>query len=340
MVIIMLLQKLGLIYFTQNGKALADRIQELPLENLEIIIYDKAVTSLECFVGEGFKTLNGIIFIGACGIAVRSIAPFISSKDKDPAIVVIDELGKYIIPILSGHIGGANELAQRLADMLNALPIITTATDLNGKFAVDLWASKNKGVIADISKIKHISSALLKGEKVGVYSDFYISGKLPDNVVMDNTLPLGFAVSLNETKTPFDITLNVIPKIVSIGVGCKRDTETNKFEEFILNILKENYISIKAVKRIASIDLKANEQCIIDFSKKYNIEFETFDAKILEQVEGEFKSSEFVLQTTGVGNVCERSALCNMKDSNLLINRQTESGMTAAVAVENWRCGF
>ena len=114
-----------------------------------------------------FEDSDAIVFIGACGIAVRSIAPFVKSKKIDPAVVVVDEQGKFAISLLSGHIGGANELAEEVAEIVHGQPVVTTATDLNGKFAVDVFAKKNNCFISDMELAKEISAALLAGKEVG-----------------------------------------------------------------------------------------------------------------------------------------------------------------------------
>ena len=135
------------------------------------------------WTGSQFETADSIIFIGAAGIAVRSIAPYVQNKKKDPAVLVVDECGRFVISLLSGHLGGANELAHRAADILHAIPVVTTATDLEGKFAVDVFAKKNNCQIFRMKEAKEVSAALLAGEKVGFYSEFSWEGELPKGMV-------------------------------------------------------------------------------------------------------------------------------------------------------------
>lgn len=330
--------KIGLLYFTQNGKLIANKLSKN--EDIEYTIYDKKKQSAKEFVKECFL-LDGIIFVGAVGIAVRLISPYITKKDVDPAVIVIDELGKYVIPILSGHIGGANELALSISDKLSATPVITTATDINNVFAVDVWSKNSNYVIDDISMIKYVSSALLRGEEVSLKSDFEIENELPKGVKKNKNLNIGLMVSLNENKKPFEKTLNVIPKIITIGVGCRKNTDINAFEEYIKATLREQNISLKAVKSIASIDLKKDEDCIISFSEKYNIPFNSYTAQELSTVCGNFSSSQFVKKITGVDNVCERSAMYNnQKNGYLILKKQSKDGMTIAISSEKWRCKF
>ena len=142
-------------------------------------------SSLRDWTGRRFAQSDAIIFIGACGIAVRSIAPFVSSKKTDPAVVVIDEQGKFAISLLSGHIGGANELTEEISNLLHATPVITTATDINNKFAVDVFAKTNGCYISDMTMAKEISAALVNGNSVGFASDFPWVGEIPKEWVCE-----------------------------------------------------------------------------------------------------------------------------------------------------------
>ena len=112
--------------------------------------------------GEAFANMDALIFVGACGVAVRSIAPFVRDKKTDPAVLCLDERASFVIPLLSGHIGGANALAARLAGALGAKAVITTATDVNGKFAVDAWAAQNGCAIEDFALAKRFAAEILE----------------------------------------------------------------------------------------------------------------------------------------------------------------------------------
>lgn len=123
--------------------------------------------------GVCFSSMDALIFVGACGIAVREIAPYVKSKKTDPAVVCIDEAGQFVIPLLSGHIGGANALAEKLAEKLDATAVVTTATDVRGKFAVDAWAARHGCAISDMGLAKAVSAAILEGD-VPLCSQFYL----------------------------------------------------------------------------------------------------------------------------------------------------------------------
>lgn len=328
--------RIGLLYFTQKGGLVAEKLT--PLKGIDFVVFDKEVKTAKEFVRECF-CLDGIIFIGAVGIAVRLIAPHIKSKELDPAVVVVDELAQYVIPILSGHIGGANELASKAAEQLCAIPIVTTATDLNGVFAVDVWSRKSNCAILDIGTIKYVSAALLRGDEVGFVSDFEVLGELPKGISAGLNAKIGILFSIHPKKQPFSTTLQVIPKIITLGVGCKKNTDPKGFENYMLATLKEQDISIKAIKQVVSIDLKKEEACIKLFCEKYQLAFHTFCARELSEVAGDFTPSEFVKRTTGVDNVCERSAVLG-SGGKLLLKKQSKDGITVAIAGEKWRCEF
>lgn len=333
--------KIAIVAFTKVGQDLSRKISD---DTFDITLYDKQNEQVKDWLKREFYSADAIIFIGAVGIATRLISTLLVSKDKDPAVIVIDEKASFVIPILSGHIGGANKLAISLAKKLGATPVITTSTDVHGAFAVDVWAYEHHCVIDDISLIKQVSASILEGIPVGFYSDFSYadnpldflsmnSCKLPSGLVKASTGNIGICVSLNPLLKPFKVTLNVVPQITTIGVGCKKDTDSQLFEQFVLDTLAHHNISFKAVKSITSIDLKQNEPCVIEFAKKYDINFTTYSAEQLTAVSGEFSGSDFVKKTTGVDNVCERSAVA--KGGKLLVKKTTQNGMTIAIAIEN-----
>lgn len=308
-------------------------------------------SSLRDWTGRRFAESDAIIFIGACGIAVRSIAPFVSSKKTDPAVVVIDEQGKFAISLLSGHIGGANELTEEISNLLHATPVITTATDINNKFAVDVFAKTNGCYISDMTMAKEISAALVNGNSVGFASDFPWVGEIPKELQLldeeDETKEkpeMGIYVTNSYLKHPFVHTLYLVPKIITLGVGCKKDTPADTVEKVVRKTCDELLIPSVSMELVASIDLKKEEQGILEYCKERNLPFETYSAEQLKEVEGSFAESKFVEETTGVDNVCERSAILGSskhgEKSNLILRKYAEDGVTAALARRKWSVQF
>lgn len=332
---------IGIAAFTDGGASLLGRITAALGDTFHV--YDKAKERVKPWLGREFQECDAIVFVGAAGIAVRLIAGLLSAKDKDPAVVVLDEKGNFAVPILSGHIGGANALARRLAEAIGATPVITTATDVNGVFAVDVWSVEHGCVIDDAASIKAVSAALLREEPVGFCGDFAMDGPLPEGLRMAESGPVGVCISLDASHKPFGTTLNVLPKIVSLGVGCRKGTPPCDFEAFVRETLESRRVSLKAVKSLSSIDLKKDEECIQRFAGKYGIPFTTFSGEELNRAEGRFTPSEFVKATTGVDNVCERSAALKIQEGGgalMIINKTAKSGMTLAAAIPSWRVSF
>lgn len=376
---------LAIISFTKAGSILNNKVASL-LQNEhtcnsfykgrceEGLSLTEVTASLNEWCQNIFVNVDGIIFIGACGIAVRTIAPFIEDKTKDPLVLVIDEKAQFVISLLSGHIGGGNDLASIISELLNATPVITTATDVNHKFAVDVFASKENLCITDMKLAKEISASILDGQQIGFVSRLPIIGEIPEEFLLRNKdvstesnsreedtsiynkeenaqtnnnnreenkkIKLGICISYDEKENPFENTLNLIPRIITIGVGCKKNIDVNSFEEYILKMIRVNDISIHSIKNIASIDLKMNETCITSFATKYKIPFMTFSAEELNEVSGDFEESEFVKSITGVGNVCERSALLGSNMGELIFKKQSHNGMTIALAKETRGISF
>ncbi|MDF2984646.1 MAG: cobalamin [Eubacterium sp.] len=339
--------KIHLAAFTKQGGLLCLRLQQ---ELLGLGCYTKGYCTyetdglkplphdLKTFTGAAFDTCDAVVFIGAAGIAVRAIAPFITSKDRDPAVLVIDETGRYIIPVLSGHIGGANSLAGIIADILSGQAVITTATDIRRKFAVDSWAVANGCHISNVGQIKYISAALLNGEQVGLVSDFPVDGSLPEGLNYSTGYRAGICIS-SGYKQLFEHTLHLVPKQYVLGVGCRKNIQYEVLLNFVNTILAGNGIQACEIGAIASIDLKCEEEALLMLSRLWRIPFYTYTAQELLQVSGDFTQSAFVKEVTGVDNVCERAAVKASK-GKLTVNKISGNGITAAIAKREWRCKF
>lgn len=320
--------KTAAIAFTRNGAKIVKMLSaEIGADGYIISKYHTdGLTDFDNLTGlvkDIFRKYNALVFVGACGIAVRAIAPYIRDKSKDPAVVSVDEKGDFVIPILSGHIGGANDLAKKIAELTSGTAVITTATDINDKFSVDSFAVKNNLYIGDIKLIKEISSRVLEGQKIGLYTDYELEN-IPD--YFTDTAQAGICIS-DEDKKPFRITLNLKPKNVILGIGCKKNCEN--VEESILAFLKVNSVSVYSLYAVATVDIKKDERGIVDFCEKYDLPLLTFSAQLLAEIAGDFTSSEFVKKTVGVDNVCER-AVC-AAGAHLYVNKTPLSGTALAL---------
>ena len=349
--------KLAVISFTERGSRLNRSVSELlrregiDVESTALAKYAESSglphisCSLHDWTGRMFESRDALLFIGATGIAVRSIAPFVADKRKDPAVVVMDEKGIFAISLLSGHIGGANELAGTLANLTGAIPVITTATDVNGRFAVDVFAKKQKLWISDMKAAKQVSADILDEKKIGLVTDFPILGEIPEELeLLKGTEPFdgktGIVIAWNEDFRPFPCTLHLIPKRVALGIGCRKEKEEAAIEEAVLEALSRNHLSVHSLMGAASIDLKAEEKGILGFCEKYGLDFQTYSAEALLEAEGDFTPSAFVKQVAGVDNVCERSAVLFSGGGKLIQKKTAGNGVTVALAVKDWSVEF
>lgn len=281
-----------------------------------------------------FKDCQAIVYVGSVGIAVRSIAPFLKSKLVDPAVISVDERGNFVIPLVAGHIGGANELARVLAADLEAQACVTTATDVNGLFAIDEWAARNGMVICSLLAAKNFAGALVHNDTVGCYSDFPVVQPLPRQIELtqeQGKYPVGMAVTLDKTLQPFEVTCRLLPKIVHLGIGCRRGTTLEAIEDLVLPQLERLKIDRRCVVGVASVDLKKDEQGLIAFAEKYHWPLRFYSADELAAVKGDFTASSFVAGVVGISNVCERSAV-KSSGGELLLPKTSLNGVTLAVA--------
>lgn len=396
--------KLSIICFSLTGLETASRLKtEFEKQGHRVLLASKSKylkdsiqESVSKWTESRFSSDDGILFVGACGIAVRSIAPYVASKKSDPAVLVIDECGKFVISLLSGHLGGANELALTASEILNAQAVVTTATDLHQRFAVDIFAKKNSCDIVNMTAAKEISAAVLAGEKVGFYSEFPWTGKLPQGLIPcdrkgvpvsldeknrtgklpgevtkkqetgkspeevmekqetgkaaeeasaeesagEQAVKLGIAVAIHKSCAPFLSTVQVIPKVVTLGMGCRKNKEPEGIEKAADSCLEQEDIFPQAVEQLASISIKKHEPGLLALAEKKKLPFLTFEGEELMKVQGDFTPSAFVKSVTGADNVCERSAVLGAAKGKLIKRKSGGDGVTTALALREWEVHF
>jgi cobalt-precorrin 5A hydrolase len=333
--------KTAVIAFTAKGLSLAKKLKESTIYCYEKYA-DKDVTAFSSvyeLVGEIFESYDGLLFIGAAAIAVRSIAPHLKSKLTDPAVLVADENADYCISLLSGHIGGANEWCGQVSQLISAVPVITTATDKRGCFAVDTFAVKNNMKIVNPDMIKRISGMILNGKEVGMASLHGEYKKMLeavsvqwDNLKMCDELETGIQIVKNiDEINIFKHTLKLVPMTIAAGIGCRRGKSGEDIRKAVEETLKKCGRSTEQLFAVASIDRKADEEGIIETAKNLYVPFMTFSAGDLEAVQGEFAESDWVKSQVGVGNVCERSAYLATDGGVCLAGKTVYDGITVAL---------
>lgn len=336
-------------YLERQGKKLRFWLKsryaevEAPFHPVDEPLADWAGTRWKCGL---------LVFVGALGIAVRAIAPHVKSKKTDPAVLVLDEAKHFCIPLLSGHLGGANEAALGLAAHLGATPVVTTATDVHDLFAVDVFAKKNGLRIDSMKLAKDVSAALLAGQTVGMYSELPVENAAASSIprglavygtaqeAADGGLPLGIYIGYRTDCTPFSNTLKLVPAGLAVGIGCRKGAAAETVADLFYRVMEESCLDIRAVGCLASIDLKKDEAGIRKLAESLGVPFVTYDSEELKKVPGTFSASAFVKDVTGVDNVCERSAVLAAGNGILIRKKRPGRGATAAVAAGNRRIRF
>lgn len=295
------------------------------------------------WTGRMFGHVDGLIYIGAAGIAVRAIAPYLKDKMTDPAVVVVDEQGSYAVSLLSGHVGGANHLARMAADILGAVPVITTASDVQGRTAVDVWAAERRLKLSDRVLAKQTASALVNGEPVGFYSDYHLAEPEPEDYARGKQCRMNVWVTCRRFPEPDSAIarflpedagiLRLIPEALTVGIGCRKNTDADQVFDAVKKTFARHGLDLRAVARLASIVIKKNEGGLLQTAASMQVPFVTYTAEELEQVQGEIAESDFVRKVTGTGNVCERAALLGAgPGSRLLVHKEICGNVTIAVA--------
>ena len=339
-------KKIAILSISKNGKALGLKIKK-KISNAHLYYVKKDVVEdednviyinkkLKEFVPEIFGKYNYIIFIMASGIVVRTIAPLIKNKFSDPAILVSDEKGKNIISLLSGHMGGANEMTLYISNLLNSNPVITTATDVNNKSSLDMIAKKLNAHIYDFrNKVLKINSMLVNDEVVNLFidGDYDIDTRGFNICKRDEINNLDEVVVISNKKNLNLINnniLKVVPKNIVIGIGCRKNMDKEYMINSLSDFLHKQNIDINSIKEIGSIDVKKNEEALINLSIYLNVPFKIFTAEEISKVEHLYEKSDWVKQNVGVHSVAEPVAHL-LSDGNLIIKKHKYNGITFSV---------
>lgn len=361
--------RLRIISFTYEGDKLAHKVADICREAHlcdEVVCVRAGRGELAKRTGEAWTAGDDMLFIGAAGIAVRAVAPFIESKLTDRAVLVMDEAGRYVIPILSGHVGGANRLAERIAELTKAAAVVTTATDIRGLSAIDCWAVDNDYAIMNKDRIAEVSERLLSGKDIRVRliesedvmdmpgyrvtrrdngyggadvgvntSDGEDDDRDADSTEADVVVYGGSDSSVTSKleKAYDEKALVLIKKTLILGIGCKKGMNADSIERAVDAVLKDNSLDRRLVYAVATIDIKKDEPGILDICSRSRWRLLSYDAEALGALKGDFTPSAFVMDTVGVDNVCERAAV--RAGGRLIVPKSVSGGVTIAVAVRD-----
>lgn len=325
--------------FSNKGALLGTKLEGLYSNVYDIKhINNKEVDGgIKSILEESFKNADGLIFISATGIAIRYISKFVKDKKMDPAILVIDDMGKFVISLLSGHLGGANELSNKIARDISAIPVITTATDGRGIEAIDMYSKRKNYHMLDMTSVKDVTAAMVNGEKIAIYSDYkedinYNNFTLIDSLDnIDNDIRALVIVSNKKIDLSLDIPYTVlVPKDINIGIGCKRGVETSRIISAIYEVLDRENIYVESLRKMGTVEVKKDEVGILEAKDILNIPLEIFTIEELKKVESIFEGSEFVRKTIGVSCVSEPSAY--LLGEKMIVLKSVHNGITISIS--------
>lgn len=324
--------RIATLYFTESGRTISNLLRRQLDHGVDEFGKDRVKGRLGQVVKRLFKEYDGLVFISSTGIAVRMIAPHIKGKTEDPAVIVVDDMGRFTVSLLSGHIGGANELSREISEVLNNISVITTASDNRGIDAVDLFAMRNDLDIDDMEQAKLVTSLMVDGKAIRLISNDGFDLKY-SNIVTDEeaeyhgTIGIAPFKGRADVEKPFCI---LRPRSVNVGIGCRRGKSRDQIMTLIRKVFKEHKLSIDSISNIGTIDLKADEEGILEVAEYLKAKLTIFSKKEIERVQDKFRGSEFVKSQVGVTSVCEPSAY--LLGERLIVEKESLDGVTVAVS--------
>ena len=329
--------------------SVSDKGQDLAVALKEKLDYDSTVIKTDLYhknVRKYFPILfyeyDAIIAIMASGILIRSIAPLIESKVTDPAVLNVDDNGNFVISTLSGHLGGANKLTYKIADLIDATPVITTSTDVNNKLGIDVIAKDLYLSISDTKEILFFNKAILDGEEITFTLNCdknydYLFDYL-ENVTLEMNVSFNYSDKVNTDEIHVQCgqhKLILKEKKIVVGIGCRRGKECEKIHEGLVKSISDLNIHKSRINMLASAEIKKDEQGILELSEKLNIPVNFVEIEKLKLfTSNDVARSEFVFSKFGIYGVCEPSALITAGfDSKLIYKKTSYDGVTISVAV-------
>ena len=326
--------KTAVLALTKGGRQLAETIAA----ELEGCRNEPSGESVASALKKIWPSYDGLIFIMATGIVVRSIAPLCRDKKTDPCVIVLDEKGEFVISLLSGHLGGGNDLARRIALITGGQPVITTASDVTGHTAIDVWAKENELSVDDPRKVTAVSAKLVNQGFVTIYSDVLVNSFPADFNEVSKVR--GSDIILSHKRYPGNPALRLCPKNLVVGLGCNRDTGCNAFDGAVVELFEKENLDRDAIGAYASIDIKNDEEGLINFARETRCPILFFSKDELNGVSG-VSTSLAALSATGAKGVAEPSAILGATTESgpgkLIVRKHKWKDVTAAIAQKSIR---
>ena len=316
---------IAIIPLTKGGKQLAQRLASF-LPESEVVQKQEGIYHTLARIWQSYDSL---ICIMATGIVVRGIAPLLRDKAVDPAVVVCDEQGRFAISLLSGHLGGGNVLAQRVADLVGGQAVITTASDVLGRTALDLWCRDLGLTVADKQGLTRVMAKLGNTGSVSLWSDYPLPPLPADIILKQNSAVTDLLITCRtDCKWPAVL---LHPKSLVAGIGCNRNTPEEEISEALDHACQVHHLAREAVCKLASVDLKSDEPGLLSLAQSHCLPLDFYRPDQLNQVQG-IAASEAVLRATGARAVAEPAAILSSNNGLLLVQKMKFPNVTVAIA--------
>ncbi|GIW48632.1 MAG: hypothetical protein KatS3mg079_108 [Caloramator sp.] len=312
---------ISIIYFTSYGEEIAYKLKQ---HFKDACIFNK--NTYKGNLENIFNNSRAIIFISSAGIAVRIVSKFLKSKYQDPAVLVIDDAANFVISLISGHIGGANELCREISHFLSATPVITTSTDIHNIYAVDLFAKKNNMIIENIDNLKLISTAMIEKKEIDLIKDIDVDYDYRYKSKNSN-IALYITYKRVEEDRPH---LILRPKVLNVGIGLRRGVDFNTLYNSLLTAFFLNNLSINSIKAVASYELKRDEEALWRLKERLNVPLIFFKKEEIDMVDCD--RDEFVFKSVGVMAVSEPCA--KLLGGRLIVKKFKKDGVTISICLE------
>lgn len=358
-------EKIAIIAITKHGAALAEKLHA-QLEKSELYIsakFKKEIpgkvqffeSPIKDLTEKIFNTADALIYLVSLGAVVRTIAPFLKDKHTDPAVIVIDDKANFAISVLSGHVGGANELTDEIAKILNAKPVITTASDVGKTIPVDILGREFGWTTELNENITKVSACVVNEEPVGIFQDageknwWKRDVPLPKNF---KTFPSLAELAHSDCKAALFITDKIIgdeyndllkksviyrPKSLALGMGCDKGVSQDQLDQLLKEALEKNHLSIKCVKNVSTVDLKNREAGLLAFCERHNWPLICYTREELAKLKDILPNpSEMVMKYLKIPGVSEPAAMLTAKTDHLAVEKTKAPMCTIAVARINF----
>lgn len=334
--------KIAIISVSDKGYELSLKLKEKLDQDSTIIKNDLFHKNVKKIFPILFYEYDAIIAIMASGILIRSIAPLVESKTSDPAVLNIDDNGNFVISTLSGHLGGANSLTQKVAELIDATPVITTSTDVNKKLGIDVIARDLYFEIDNTSEILYFNKAVLDGNEISFTVNPNANFDYLYDYLNENALKINISISYSSKISPDEIFAEVDGHEITlkkrklvVGIGCRRGKECVKIHDGLKKSFDDLNLPLSRIDMFSSAEIKKDEIGLLELSDKMGIPINFVDLERMKMFESkDIQKSEFVKSKFGIYGVCEPSALITAGfDSKLIYKKTSYNGVTIAVAI-------